>query len=87
MNSNEQLAPKKLIRDMSFAEAVAADEMTSGRNWMHADFYALTDFGDCARAEVYWADGAATYMLHDSKDEAQEHLNALGAFAKIAVAA
>lgn len=69
----------RLIRDMTHAEVVAAAEKARGRNWYAADCYALTDFGDCARAEVYWADGAAEYMLHDSRDEALEHLRALGA--------
>lgn len=68
-----------LIRDMPHAQVCAAADMALGRNWRLADSFALTDFGDCARAEVYWADGAATYLLHDTRDEAVAQLRELGA--------
>ena len=70
---------QQLIRDMTHIEVVAASEKAAGRRWRDADSFGLTDFGDCARAEIYWADGAADYVLHDSREEALEHLRSLGA--------
>lgn len=78
MNTKETITIK-LLRDMSFEEVAAATGKAIGRNWEQADSYALTDFGDCARVEIYWVDGAAQYILHDTKGEAVAHLRSLGA--------
>jgi hypothetical protein len=70
----------KLIRDMTHLEVRAAEEKSRGRPWHLADHFALTSFSDgWTRSEVYWNDGAAVYVGHDTKAEAVEHLRSLGA--------
>ena len=54
--------------------------LSLGRNHSTADSASLTDFGDCYRVDLRWADGAHVYMIHDTKAEAVEHLNRLGWF-------
>lgn len=51
-----------------------------GRNWMTADTASVTDFGDCARADLRWNDGAHVYVIHDTKAEAVADLARLGFF-------
>ncbi len=68
------------LKDQTFQQLQARRLMASGRNWAHADCAQLVDFGDCARAEFHWADGAYEYVLHDTKQEAIEHLESLGFF-------
>lgn len=70
----------KLIRDMTSAECLAAEALSRGRPWHLADSFAITPFSDgWTRAEVYWNDGAAVYVGHDTKQEAIDHLRSLGA--------
>lgn len=72
--------PAKLIRDMTHAEYLVAEEKMRGRPWHLADSFALTSYADgWTRAEVYWNDGAAVYVGHDTRQEAIDHLRALGA--------
>jgi hypothetical protein len=55
-----------------------ANEKALGRNLATADRATLTDFGDCARANLYWDDGAEVYFLEDTKAEAALQLERLG---------
>ena len=68
------------LKGLTYQELKARRDMALGRNWSRADFAQIVDFGDCCRAEVHWNDGAYEYVLHDSKDEAIEHLHSLGFF-------
>ena len=72
-----QHTPKQTFGNMGYAQAIASVEMSIGRNWRDADCVLLTTFPDCARVEVYWADGAADYLLHDTVEEAHDHLCSL----------
>jgi hypothetical protein len=54
------------------------NELSLGRNHYTADSGSLTDFGDCFRAELKWADGAHVYSIFDTKAEAVAYLNRLG---------
>ena len=55
-----------------------ANEKALGRNWSTADRATLTDFGDCARANLFWNDGAEVYFIEDTKADAHQHLARLG---------
>lgn len=54
--------------------------LSLGRNHTTADKASITDFGDCFRVNLEWNDGAYVYMIHDTKDEAVQHLARLGFF-------
>lgn len=54
------------------------NEKAAGRNWMTADSATLTDFGDCARINLYWNDGGEAYSLEDTKAIAVKELELLG---------
>lgn len=54
--------------------------LSLGRNHTTADRASLTDFGDCFRVNLDWADGASVYCIYDTKEEAVAHLNRLGFF-------
>lgn len=49
-----------------------------GRNHSTADSVSMTDFGDCFRVDVRWADGAHVYSIYDTKPEAMAHVRSLG---------
>lgn len=51
-----------------------ANEKAMGRNWYTSDTASLTDFGDCFRVNLFWADGGEAYIIHDTKDEAIAYL-------------
>ena len=54
------------------------NQLSLGRNHLTADSCSMTDFGDCFRVDIRWADGAHVYYLCDTKDEALSHVHRLG---------
>ncbi len=52
--------------------------LSLGRNHSLADSVSMTDFGDCFRVDIRWNDGGYVYMIHDTKEEALEHVHRLG---------
>lgn len=57
---------------------MTANKQALGRNHYTADSASMTDFGDCFRVNIYWADGAEVYQAYDTRDEAVAHLARLG---------
>lgn len=57
---------------------MGTNEKAAGRNWMTADHATITDFGDCARINLFWNDGGEAYSLEDSKAIAIQELARLG---------
>jgi hypothetical protein len=55
-----------------------ANTLALGRNHYTADSASLTDFGDCFRANLNWADGAYVYSIFDTKAEAVAYLARMG---------
>ena len=55
-----------------------ANTLALGRNHLTADSVSMTDFGDCFRVDVRWADGAHVYHLFDTKAEALAEVHSLG---------
>ena len=55
-----------------------ANEKVLGKYWGSADRAQLVDFGDCARAELFWNDGGYAYYIEDNKADAIAHLERLG---------
>lgn len=50
----------------------------SSRAWNTANTATMTDFGDCARVNLGWDDGAWLYFICDTKAEAVAELASLG---------
>lgn len=69
---------KPKLSGLSPAEVLAAQEKSLGRPWSGAEYVQVTDFGDCARADFWWSDGALVVMMYDTKAEALDALFDLG---------
>lgn len=54
------------------------NKLSLGRNHLTADSVSMTDFGDCFRVDIRWADGAHVYSIYDTKAEALSHVHKLG---------
>ena len=52
--------------------------LSLGRNHTTADAVSLTTFSDCFRVNINWNDGAYIYAIYDTKQEALDHIHALG---------
>ncbi|HDR8994407.1 TPA: hypothetical protein QDB01_000284 [Burkholderia vietnamiensis] len=55
-----------------------ANDLALGRNHYTAETAKLVVFGDCARTELHWSDGAMVYELFDTRAEAVAHLRQHG---------
>lgn len=54
------------------------NQLSIGRNHLSADHVSMVDFGDCFRVDIKWNDGAYVYFIYDVKQEALDHVHALG---------
>lgn len=59
----------RYVPAMSLAERQRRAALSVGRAWNSATRAMLYDFGDCARWELYWDDGAMVSMLEESDQE------------------
>lgn len=74
---------KRYVPAMSFAERQHRQAQSVGRNWSSASRAMLYDFGDCARWELHWDDGAMVSMLEDSDQEGVAYEKALSALQRL----
>lgn len=68
---------------MSFAERHRRMALSLGRAWSSADRSVLYDFGDCARWELHWEDGAMMSMLETSDKDSTGREKALSELQRI----
>jgi len=66
------------LNGLSFAQVQSALGMAVGRNHDSADRLELSDFGDCFRVDLWWADGACASALYETAEEAGAHIRSLG---------
>jgi hypothetical protein len=57
---------------------MTGNDLALGRNHAMADAVSITKFVDCYRVDIRWNDGAHVYMVHDTKQEAVDHVHRLG---------
>lgn len=55
-----------------------ANDIAILRPWHSADIASMTVFDDCARVDLYWADGGHVSELHDAESDARAQLARLG---------
>lgn len=65
-------------KTMSTATPKRVFTYAPGRPWTSADTVKVYHYEDCHRVEVCWDDGLYTYVLHDTREEAMEHVRSLG---------
>lgn len=55
-----------------------ANDLATGRNHYTADRATLKVFGECARTELHWNDGALVRCVFDTVAEARQYLRERG---------
>ena len=66
------------LNGLSFDQIQAALGMAVGRNHDSADRLELSDFGDCFRVDLWWADGACASALYETAEDAAMAIGQLG---------